>query len=49
MRSPYQVKFLRAYKLAETVYDLSLAYSPGVAEPVQAIADDPEQAAHSYR
>ncbi len=29
-------------KPCETQYDLSLAYSPGVAEPVRAIADDPE-------
>ncbi|SEL77241.1 malate dehydrogenase (oxaloacetate-decarboxylating)(NADP+) [Colwellia chukchiensis] len=27
---------------AETSYDLSLAYSPGVAEPVRAIADNPD-------
>ncbi len=29
---------------AETARDLSLAYTPGVGEPVRAIADDPEQA-----
>ena len=29
-------------KPCETQYDLSLAYSPGVAEPVRAIADDPD-------
>lgn len=29
---------------AETSQDLSLAYSPGVAEPVKAIAEDPENA-----
>jgi len=29
---------------AETQYDLSLAYSPGVAEPVLAIAENPENA-----
>jgi malate dehydrogenase (oxaloacetate-decarboxylating)(NADP+) len=29
-------------KPCETQYDLSLAYSPGVAEPVRAIAEDPE-------
>ncbi|MCK5893571.1 MAG: malate dehydrogenase [Endozoicomonadaceae bacterium] len=29
---------------ADTVYDLSLAYSPGVAEPVKKIAEDPENA-----
>jgi malate dehydrogenase (oxaloacetate-decarboxylating)(NADP+) len=28
-------------KPAETQYDLSLAYSPGVAEPVREIAKDP--------
>ena len=33
-------------KPADTPEDLSLAYSPGVAEPVRAIADDPE---HVYR
>ena len=32
---------------AETATDLSLAYSPGVAEPVRAIAEDPE-AAYRY-
>ncbi len=32
---------------AETATDLSLAYSPGVAEPVRAIAEDPE-AAYQY-
>jgi malate dehydrogenase (oxaloacetate-decarboxylating)(NADP+) len=31
-------------KPAETSRDLSLAYSPGVAEPVKAIAEDPENA-----
>ena len=31
-------------KPAETVHDLALAYSPGVAEPVRAIAEDPENA-----
>ena len=31
-------------KPAETAYDLSLAYSPGVAEPVREIAKDPENA-----
>ncbi|USE35331.1 malic enzyme-like NAD(P)-binding protein [Endozoicomonas sp. SCSIO W0465] len=31
-------------KPAETVLDLSLAYSPGVAEPVRAIAENPEDA-----
>ncbi len=31
-------------KPAETVQDLALAYSPGVAEPVRAIADDPVNA-----
>ncbi len=31
-------------KPAETALDLSLAYSPGVAEPVRAIADNPEDA-----
>lgn len=31
-------------KPAETSYDLSLAYSPGVAEPVKEIAADPENA-----
>ena len=31
-------------KPAETAYDLSLAYSPGVAEPVREIARDPELA-----
>jgi malate dehydrogenase (oxaloacetate-decarboxylating)(NADP+) len=31
-------------KSAETVLDLALAYSPGVAEPVRAIAEDPENA-----
>ncbi|WP_416053953.1 malic enzyme-like NAD(P)-binding protein [Marinibactrum halimedae] len=31
-------------KAAETQNDLSLAYSPGVAEPVRAIAEDPESA-----
>lgn len=31
-------------KAAESQRDLSLAYSPGVAEPVRAIADDPENA-----
>jgi len=31
-------------KPAETVWDLSLAYSPGVAEPVREIAEDPENA-----
>lgn len=31
-------------KPAETVRDLSLAYSPGVAEPVREIADDPDNA-----
>jgi malate dehydrogenase (oxaloacetate-decarboxylating)(NADP+) len=30
-------------KPAETAHDLSLAYSPGVAEPVRAIAADPQQ------
>jgi malate dehydrogenase (oxaloacetate-decarboxylating)(NADP+) len=29
-------------KPCDTQYDLSLAYSPGVAEPVRAIAEDPE-------
>ncbi len=32
---------------AENQYDLALAYSPGVAEPVKAIAEDP-QAAYDY-
>lgn len=32
---------------AETQYDLALAYSPGVAEPVMAIAENPE-AAYDY-
>ncbi|MEH6651889.1 MAG: malic enzyme-like NAD(P)-binding protein [Motiliproteus sp.] len=32
---------------ADTAYDLSLAYSPGVAEPVKAIAKEPE-AAYQY-
>ena len=31
-------------KPAESALDLSLAYSPGVAEPVRAIAEDPEAA-----
>lgn len=31
-------------KPAETAYDLTLAYSPGVAEPVKEIADHPEYA-----
>ncbi len=31
-------------KPCDTAEDLSLAYSPGVAEPVRAIADDPENA-----
>lgn len=31
-------------KPAETAWDLSLAYSPGVAEPVREIAKDPEKA-----
>lgn len=31
-------------KPAQTAWDLSLAYSPGVAEPVRAIAEDPELA-----
>jgi malate dehydrogenase (oxaloacetate-decarboxylating)(NADP+) len=31
-------------KPAETQHDLSLAYTPGVAEPVRRIADDPEDA-----
>ncbi len=31
-------------KPAETALDLSLAYSPGVAEPVRAIAENPEDA-----
>ncbi|MEO5343280.1 MAG: hypothetical protein H7842_08080, partial [Gammaproteobacteria bacterium SHHR-1] len=31
-------------KPAETQRDLSLAYTPGVAEPVRRIADDPEDA-----
>ena len=31
-------------KPAETAHDLTLAYSPGVAEPVKAIAEDPELA-----
>ena len=31
-------------KPAETAYDLTLAYSPGVAEPVREIAKDPENA-----
>ncbi|MFT5161762.1 MAG: malate dehydrogenase (oxaloacetate-decarboxylating)(NADP+) [Alteromonadaceae bacterium] len=31
-------------KPAETVRDLALAYSPGVAEPVRAIAEDPDNA-----
>ena len=34
-------------KACETQQDLSLAYTPGVAEPVRAIADDPE-AAYQY-
>ena len=34
-------------KPCETQYDLSLAYTPGVAEPVRAIATDPE-AAYRY-
>ncbi len=34
-------------KPCETQYDLSLAYTPGVAEPVKAIAENPE-AAYSY-
>ncbi|MFT7215279.1 MAG: malate dehydrogenase (oxaloacetate-decarboxylating)(NADP+), partial [Paraglaciecola sp.] len=29
---------------AETVHDLALAYSPGVAEPVREIATDPDMA-----
>ena len=33
-------------KPAETAKDLTLAYSPGVAEPVREIAADPEQAYH---
>ena len=31
-------------KPAETAHDLTLAYSPGVAEPVREIARDPELA-----
>ena len=31
-------------KPADSAHDLSLAYSPGVAEPVKAIAEDPENA-----
>lgn len=31
-------------KSAETAHDLTLAYSPGVAEPVREIADNPEEA-----
>ncbi|RKF13118.1 malate dehydrogenase [Alginatibacterium sediminis] len=31
-------------KSAETAHDLALAYSPGVAEPVREIADDPDNA-----
>ncbi len=31
-------------KPAETVRDLALAYSPGVAEPVREIADNPDNA-----
>jgi len=34
-------------KPTETQWDLSLAYSPGVAEPVRKIAEDPE-AAYQY-
>ncbi|PRP61438.1 malate dehydrogenase, partial [Bacillus halotolerans] len=34
-------------KSMETQQDLSLAYSPGVAEPVRAIAEDPN-AAYRY-
>ena len=33
---------IRASKPMATQRDLSLAYSPGVAAPVRAIADDPE-------
>jgi len=32
------------YKPSESSRDLSLAYSPGVAEPVRAIAEAPERA-----
>jgi len=35
---------IRVTKPADTQYDLSLAYSPGVAEPVRRIADNPEDA-----
>ena len=41
--SPGKVE-IRITMPAETARDLSLAYSPGVAEPVRAIAEDPEQA-----
>lgn len=34
-------------KACDTQHDLSLAYTPGVAEPVRAIAEDPE-AAYKY-
>src|SRR3990170_7446622 len=35
---------VRPTKPCETQYDLSLAYSPGVAEPVREIARDPDTA-----
>ena len=35
---------IRVTKPAATQRDLSLAYSPGVAHAVQAVADDPEAA-----
>ena len=38
---------VNATKPCESQYDLSLAYSPGVAEPVRAISQDPE-AAYRY-
>jgi malic enzyme len=38
-----------ASKPMATQRDLSLAYSPGVAVPVQAIADDPANAARLHR